>query len=217
MANTFGTGTDPLGLSLTNFTIVSDGGASSKDSAVSQNGTGEYLPDTHKTFNEKNEITVEYEANDLGAVGGFTIPLGGDSISITSVRIRTQSTGMSRLTITGHKHGSSSHVSNARTLTAPAFNGWGATDFIGIGVSEIEVQSGEWSAEIGHVDKQNNVGDFLCGRSQGVKITASTSAISDTEPVEPEDWKLDRWDLSKSNTDFYTCNASGSQYLGPAV
>lgn len=221
MANTYGVESDPFGLAgevgkLEKFQCVRVRSSTQKDNAVVRDDKGEFIPDTDKTFNEREELTAEYEPIENGAVGGGVIAVGGaTALAITRVAIATTGTGHVKVTVTGHQHGASLHTANARDLTLPAFNGFGGANFLALtGVTDAEVQQSSWDAEIGHDDKQNNVGDFLAGRSQGVKLTASVDAVSDAEPALPAEteWLSDGIDKQKGQ-DFWTVSAKAHQHL----
>lgn len=224
MANTFGILTaDPFGLDgvagkLEKFVLVSVSESASKDGAVVKDATGEYIVATDKTFNEKTDIVAEYEANDPGDVGAGEIATGAAAaLHVTSVAIATTNTGYAKVTVTGHNHGVTVHTLQARTIKLPAFNGFGGTNFLSPDLTTIvaaDVQSSSWSITLDHVDKQNNVGNFLCGVTAGAKIEASVDAVNDTEPAVTETtWKWDSKDIKKANQDFYSISCKAHQYL----
>lgn len=220
--HTYGADTDPLGNAgqsgkLEKFDLKGVASTTSRDSAVHVDASGEYVNATDVSFNTREEIQVEYEANETGAVGGGAIAVIVGAYAVTAIAIRTTSTGHARVTITAHQHTggtSANHIANARTITLPTFNGFGAADFMTSGLTSTDLQSGDWSASINHVDRQNNVGNFLCGAATGVKIDASARAVADSIPTSnPSGWILDRWAWSKSGDDFYAGDMAGHQYL----
>jgi hypothetical protein len=223
MAHTFGPGADPFNLAgqagkLEKFHVIDVLESDSQEGNVGKTGLGEYIPATDKRFGEKTEITAIYEANDVGAVGGGTIAAGAAAaLNITRVEVKQESTKQARVTVVGHKHGASNHDLNARNIVLPDFNGFGCNNFFGAsleGVVDAEIQSAGWAIELGHVDKPGNLGAFLCGRTQGAKVTASIEATADTKPTLDEDtWKYDTKDIHKVGEDYWSVNCSGSQFL----
>ena len=216
--HTFGTGASLLGLSLEDWVLVNQPSNTSKDDAVVRDATGEFLPDSAKAFNEKNEVSEEYECAILGAAGELDIVSEAGAFAITQIKVSTQEGRAARLTVTGHQHiggTSANHVANPRTITLPAFDGFGATDLTGSAIASTDVQTSDWTATLDHVDKQNNLGDFLCGRSQGCTIEATVEAVTETKPVIPTDPAWTKWeaDIRKSNSDFYTVSGRGKLYL----
>lgn len=209
MANTFGSGTGDIALS-GSFVLISSTASTSKDNAVVRGATGEYIPDSEANFNEKTEIQLEYEANDPDAVGGGTVASTA-AIHVTNVTVSTINTGFAKVSITGHKHGSTAHAAAGKTITLPAFNGFGATDFMETGATGI--QSSTWSATVDHYDRQGPEGEFLCGTSVGTKYESSMEAVSDTAATPTGDWIYDTLENKKSNLDFYSVSAKAHQYI----
>lgn len=200
------TALDALGWSLVRTSPEGDSSsvvAKSVEHGVPTDGTGEYLPDAERTFNQITQLQDEYVSKDNAAqhsmsdiIDAVKSLIGAATAkAITEIEITTTNTGdqRARLILRGHEHGAgSSGFNHTVNSTIPdissavadlSFDGYGATDFIGCGFGTYDMTSGGISIRIGHVDKQGGKGDFLAGRSQGVQIDANTVAISDVAPA----------------------------------
>ncbi len=224
--NTFGA-TDVLGLANASFEFVGNEIAGSKDSAIPKNATGEFIPAAHQAFNEKEEFTANYVAKAVGAVTPPTVMLGIDvnGYHITGAELGGNNTGHVTLKVTAHKHiggqTGTAHVANSHTVVWPVgINGFGAFDPFDDGVTDCgiepsQIQSCSYGATIEHVDAQDKDGNFLVGRSQGLKVEASLEAVTDEETVaDPTGWKIVGKDKKRGNDNFYGLSLRGEMYPG---
>lgn len=199
-----------------NFKCISCGKTDGYKTSVSKDGAGEYVAAAEKSYDEQMEVKAEYEAMILGVLTFPAIVMGAaaNGYVVTQVQLAT---GMQHLkmSVTAHKHPAGTHNANEFTLVFPDdVPGWGAYDFLGAGNDG--VQSSTWSASVDHVDKLKGDGTWLCGRSQGCKIEASSEYISDTIPAPDGDlgWTLDSNEV-KTGGDFYTASLKAHQYQAP--
>ena len=220
--HTFGSAGDPLGVAsvLSDFTLVQVTDGSTKNDAVVADELGEFIPDSQVIFGEKVEHVCEYECHIKTEAGSLDITSEFAAVALTAVAVKTAKGVHARITVTGHYHvgGTSvAHVANVRTITTPAFLGFGATDMCGSAIATTDVQSADWSLTLGHVDADNNNGDFLCGRSQGATIEASVEAITETPPAEPSGWAKVTSSFKKSRDSFWAGSMNCKQYLAAPV
>lgn len=220
--NTFGT-TDVLGYANDDFEFQGNEKTGSKDSAIPKGATGEFLPAAHKTFNEKNDFTATYVAKKVGTVVPPTIVIGVEKngYHVTAAKLAGTNTGHLVLTVNAHEHvgatSGTAHKTNAHTIVWPSEpDGFGAFDPFGdSGVPAEQIQSCGYDVSIEHVDAQDRKGDFLVGRSQGVKVEASLEAVTDVEnPADPTGWKLTGKDRKKGNDGFWGLSLRGEMYPG---
>jgi hypothetical protein len=195
------------------------GPALSIDNVCAKNGVGAYAPASTHTHNQKEEATLVYLAQILGpAAVPASLKLGGTAgtgWNVTQIKIGTENTGHAKLEVTIHRHpvSTNGHMENQVTVAFPTFNGYGAADFLESGLGE-DIQSSSITYSIEHVDKQNNIGDHLVGRSQGAKMEGDLKAVTDTaDPDVGGDWKRTGRTLERSNEDFYGVSLQGIQYL----
>ena len=221
--NTFGA-VDPFtGIAGAFFDFVAAPKSGSTEENVEKGYQGEYLPSTHKKFGEMDEITAEYVANIVGAITMPTITLGvtdGD-LMVTAAKLSSINTGQLKLSITGHQHigalEGTAHVENGHVVVWPSgINGFGAFDPFGSsGIPAAQIQSSSYDVSIEHIDEKDSVGNFLVGRSQGVKVEASLEAVTDVETVpDPTGWKMKRPSLKRGNDAFYGISLAGTMYPG---
>jgi len=243
MSYAFGPGSDPFGLSLPKWDLVTAAPSADSPSAVSAytqehavgiDGGGEYLPDTERTFNKTTEISAEYISNTNGTivlttdVWNIVKALCGTATArqITEISVRTTNSGdqRARLALRGHVHGANTHTVNSNFPTMDAdctFDGYGASDFIICGFGTYDVISGDVTIRVGHLDRQGSNGDWLVGRSQGVMVEAKTSAISDVVPSgtgNPEvigtlGWTLDGPIRRRPGNDFGVWDVAAHLYF----
>jgi hypothetical protein len=222
--NTFGA-TDVLGLANDDFEFQGNDVAGSKDSAIPKDAGGEFLPAAHKTFNEKEEFTANYVAKKVGAVVPPAVVLGLDAngYHVTGAKLGSTNTGHVTLAVSAHKHlgamTGTAHKENPHTIVWPAnIEGYGSFDPFGTsGVPAVQIQSSSYDVSIEHVDAQDRKGDFLVGRSQGVKVEASLEAVTDVETVaDPSGWKITGKDKKRGNEGFYGLSLRGEMYPGTA-
>ncbi len=219
-AYTFG-GSDVLGLAGGGFVAEGVTISGSKDAAVAKGSTGDYIVAAHASFNDKEEVVQTYIANVTTGAAAPTVSLGGlaGDYIVTSVKSEGSNTGFTKITVTAHKHldgnTTTEHYENAKSITIPVGNGFGSFDPFGTsGLTATDIQSCSWEASIEHVDKQDSAGEFLCGRSQGAKITASIDAVTDTASVaDPSGWKITSRNSKQTNDDFHSFSITGEKYL----
>ena len=188
------TNADPFGIAVANFKLngVTRGSTLSSDTAT--DGLGEFIPATDIVFGEKENISTTYQAAVNGAVGVLTAAVGADAaVALESVSINTVKGVRATGSASGHQHiGGTNTVHNdrERTVTFPAFNGFGASDFgLDLGVPASSLQAGSYRIDVGHSDESDADGNFLCGASHGEKHTASFEAIDATAWTVPTGWK----------------------------
>ena len=226
--HTFGA-TDILGLATADFEFVSNEIAGSKDSAIPKDAGGEFIPAAHATFNEKDEFTANYVAKKVGAVTPPAIVLGEDKSGyhITGAKLGSTNTGHVTLAVSAHKHiggqAGTAHKVNKHTIVWPdGVDGFGAFDpfakgEVSSGVPVAQLQSSSYDVSIEHVDAQDHKGEFLVGRSQGVKVEASLEAVTDVKTVaDPTGWKIVGRDVKEGNEGFHGLSLRGEMYPGTA-
>lgn len=220
--NTFGA-TDPLGLANANWDYVESPVDDSKDAAVAKGHAGEYIPGTHTTFNQKQEVRCKYVAKVLGAVEPPAVTLGADDAGgwhITGAKLSSSNTGHLTLEVTAHKHiggQQAVHVANPHLIEWPTVNGFGCFDPMGTNITPAQMQTSSFDASIEHVDDQDHVGNFLCGRSQGLKVTGSIEAVTDvTAPTLGAGWKQTSANQKRGGEGFYGLSISAEMYPGDA-
>lgn len=217
-------GTDPLGIAAANFALVDVQRGEALNSDTATDGLGEHVPASDIAFGGKESINTQYLAQVNGAVGVLTFTAGADeAIAVESLTITTTKGARATGSGTGHQHiGGTGTVHNdrTRTVTAYAFNGFGASDFgLTIGVPATSLQSGTLKIEIGHMDEDDAAGNWLCGASKGEKHTVSFEAIDPTEWSTPSGWTKveDTPNLSSGAQKFETTKASFFKTIaGPA-
>ena len=224
---TFGAGSDPFSLAgvsgkLEKFTLVSSSPLTDRlDHAIVKDNMGENITGSENTFNRRREITAEYEATDIGAVGGGAISIGAaTALAITRIEITTTQNRHARVRVSAHAHGDGTpvHQVNARTVTLPAFDGFGATDFAQTTMGATEIQNGNWTFSSGHVDREGYKGDYLVGRSQNAEITMTVTGVSDVLPASttgsPTNLVIDEIAPEFHQDNFRTYRANSHAYLG---
>ena len=220
--HTFGVASDPLGLAgetgkLEKFDLKGVVTRTTKGHAIHKDAMGEYVPATDVGFDEREEITVSYEANDNSAVGGGSIPVTLETnYAVTSIRVSSGQGRHATVEVTAHKHTggtSAAHLANAREITLPSVTGFVATCLLGTAMTAAEVKDSEWTATVDHVDRPNNAGNFLCGKAVGVKIEAKTTGTCEAVPAVPGSWTLDSKDVTEASEDFKNVSIACHQYL----
>lgn len=215
---------DPFGIEdgFDNFEMISLSGDESKTAAIADDKAGEYVPASAVSVDGKVSLSATYRRNSLATVDltdaelvvGAAAPEAIDSFTLTCNK-----GAFPEISISGHKHVGGARVNHndtERTLTAAngglpsSFPAFGATDFgLQLGVPVEAIQSASWAVGINHTDDTGADGNWLCGTSHGIKITASFSAIDPTDWTIPSGWIV----ASKSNVATQSNTAHQSRSL----
>lgn len=210
MAHTFNAGADPFGIAGDDLELIKTTEEDAIDHGVSSGGDGEYFPASVQTYNEQTKITATYRAKVKTEITVTkSLGSGADPLAIENIKVNTGNTKHAEVEVSGHKHGATNHEENDSEVSV-TFNGWGATDFCADPAND-GCQGGSWSASINHKDGLNRAGQFLCGRSQGVKIEVQNQYISDAKPVLDADYTDAGSDIAKGE-DFWTATLKGVKY-----
>jgi hypothetical protein len=192
---------------------------------------GEHLPATNHSFNPVIGYEAEYECTvrDEIEAGDIEIDVGvqDEALEITRIVIVETNNKYARIQVEAHEHPHTSnghavdnfgeHLDSERTISLPAFLGFGAKDFLAV-FTELDVQSSRYTITIGHDDAQNNVGGHLVGRSFGEEHQAEVEAITDTVPNDPASpWKVTNKSAPKVNTDHYRVSMSATKLIAGPV
>ncbi|HMO03895.1 MAG TPA: hypothetical protein PKC67_02590 [Kiritimatiellia bacterium] len=209
----------PLG---TNFYCVRCVPTRAKESANETNQVGEYDPDTHHSFNEVIRYEAEYVSKVRTEISAIEITTGsGDAMAVESVVLQQENKKYARIRMTAHEHPEQNfgeHLDNERTITLPAFLGFGANDHLGVFESELDVQRSEYNITVGHEDDSNNVGEHLVGRSQGEMHRVTVEAITDELPDEPTaPWKTEDRQTPRLNNEQYRASITASKLVAGPV
>lgn len=153
---------------------------------------GETISSSAKLTDKKVSISATYQAVDLGSLGNIVINAfygTNREIAVDTATITAQSGQHLTISISGHMHVGGSrtghNATGARSVTITGLSGFGAqylTKYCGIPAAAL--QSGTLQIQFTHKDEPNNEGNFLCGTTHGVVLTASYQAI------DPEHWSI---------------------------
>lgn len=130
------------------------------------------------THSPKIEVNAPYKANTDGTVAmPGTIGAIVNSLVLTSIAVTTSADDFAGMTLQGHNHSENAHAaSRAGTHAIPAFNGFGATDFIGgTGGTDASVESGNITIRCEHVDVNGDSGTHVDGENFHGMIEAETT------------------------------------------
>lgn len=195
MSNDYGvTGTDPFAIAAGNVIFKGATRSSSLGSNTATDGLGENIPATDTSFGEKETITANYGVNVNTAITLAAFEAGGGvAIAFERLTVTLAKGTNAKLVANGHQHigGTGSlHTARARDITVPAFPGFGTSLFgLTVGPAAASIQSATYTVELGHIDEDDGMGNWLCGASKGEKHTVSFEAIENTAWVVPSGWK----------------------------
>jgi len=209
---------NPLG---TNFYCVRCEPTRAREQANETDEVGEFDPDTHHTFNEVIRYEAEYVCKVRTEIAEIAIVTGSDdALAIDSVTLQQENKKYARIRVTAHEHpqNDAGHLANTRTITIPAFLGFGANDHLDVFESELDVQRSEYNITVGHQDESDNVGEHLTGRSQGEMHRVTVEAITDELPADPDaPWKTEERRTPRINNGQYRASITASKLVaGPA-
>ena len=117
--------------------------------------------------------------------------------SVDRIEIATAKGEKAAMTISGHMHRKTaggnpeSHQTvSGKHCSLPAFAGFGASTFglSGLGVAPASLQRATYVLDFIHTDADDTEGNWLCGKTHGVKATATFEAIDETDWGTPDGW-----------------------------
>lgn len=215
------TADDPFGLETASsgkLQLQSYGAPEGSNPVMVPDKEGESIASSTKLIDKKVSISATYQAVDLGSLGNIVINAfygTNREIAVDTATITAQSGQHLTISISGHMHVGGSrtghNATGARSVTISGLTGFGAqylTAYCGIPAAAL--QTGTLQIQFTHKDEPNNEGNFLCGTTHGVVITANYQAI------DPEHWDIstltaDNWVATSIPT---TSVGSGSTSYG---
>ena len=202
------TATDPFGIENDwDFSLVNYTESESLSTIAADGKRGEYSPDSQKSINGKVNISATFQSDTIeeDAFDDLSLSVGdAEEIAIDSITVKAQAGQHLQLEIAAHRHlgGSrTTHNKSQRDIYFPVMSGFGAQNFgLDIGVPEEALQSATWQVACGHTDDKDKDGNFLCGTTHGVMITATFEAIDPTTWTIPTGWVLQERSPSKNGS-----------------
>ena len=187
------TATDPYSFADANLKLISLGRGTTSSSDAADDSLGEFAPASQIAFGKKQSLPASYKAQVSTAIAAKTLTCGdAEAVAVESITINTTKGSRATVAINGHKHigGTGTvHNANARVVTLPDFNGFGASAFgLTLGVPAASLQSGSYAITIKHMDDDDYQGNFLCGTCYGEKHVASFEAVDETAWTIPAGW-----------------------------
>lgn len=182
---------------------------------------GEYITTSQKVVDKKVSINASYQAVILGSLGSVSVSAYGSHGSgasavatanaVDSVTITAQAGQHLTFSASGHRHENGSRAGHnsagARTVTVSGISGFGTqylTPYCGVPVEAL--QSASLQIQFGHTDEKDKDGNFLCGTTHGLTVTATYEAI------DPETWTVpDGWVVTNKSTGVATQSNSSHQ------
>jgi len=228
--HTFGVvSADPLGIATEDFILVGTSPVVSLGVAIAEDGLGEFVAASQKTYGAKKAISNSYKSVSIGAIAAIEAAVGeAAEVAVETISISTAKGAHATGSASGHSHiggTNSDHNDSERTVTVPSFAGFGASDFglVGLLVPAASLQSATYTIEIGHTDADNNVGNFLAGQCHGEKHTATFEAIDETDWGIPAGWvaaeNMPTGESIEGNKQFHSRRLTIVKHVGyaPAV
>lgn len=192
-------GVDALGLASDGW--VADGGGPGFQQNVEPARTVDGLPiPTELAITDtQTSGTQGYRAAKVGLVPGMTIVFGGSTGKCITKATLNLSQGWATMSVQWHQHKEGSHIDTSFSHTFPSVLGYGVTDIAGSNLLESEIQSASYDVDSDHLDRQNNVGQHLIGRSHGLTVTATITAV--TNKTKDNITLGEGWNITSISTD----------------
>ncbi len=213
--------TSPFG-SLTGWEDQTDNPQTQRQRAQALGKDGDEI--ASQTYDEKTVVTAEYVAKSASAA----IPEIGSILNgyhVDTIQLRYVNTDFARMTITGHKHGSSAHPA-CRTYKD---SGTGAVTTVGVlfgcpatpaGFTIPQgagVRSCSVTFQVNHVDELNGSGSFLAGDNYDGSMTAETELCDTGTITAASGWSLMADGHARGNTVAETSTATAEKHLAHTV
>lgn len=220
-------GVDILGLADGENWVVDNGGAGmTQNVAAATSQVGEPIPAQLAKTDSQQSGTITYRAAKVGAVTPFALTLGKDynEYTVTNATLNG-SQGWTTISVQFHKHldTQEGHMANEKAIQWPSgVLGYGAFGVLGSNFDVSEIQSCSFGVSINHTDRQTNVGQHLVGRSHGVTITATETAVTDKNASEvtfAEGWAYTSVTPQRPSGNFHEITATAVKYeaAGPGL
>lgn len=182
--------------------------------AVTRTKVGEYVAASHKQFDIRTERTFLVQASTIDG-STLTFNLGGAGTSgvvITRAEVRQTNNGHAQMTLTAHDHdGTTTHAGTEYEYTTPSM-GFGVLA-VKLNGTLADAQSARETVEVGHVDRLNNAGAHLVGRSFGVMFDYEEVYLSQgTAPSPSASFKSPLVRTRAPNTDFNEYTVTAKSY-----
>jgi hypothetical protein len=133
--------------------------------------------DSH-VHNPKVEVNVPYVADTDGTVViPGTIGAIVNSLVLTQIQVNTTAEDYAKMSLQAHDHTENPHATvRSGTHAIPAFNGFGATDFLGgTAGTDAAVESSSLTIKCEHVDITGDGGTHVDGENYHATIEAETT------------------------------------------